>query len=285
MRFYLLMTLLISFLNHGRAWSYEIESVKVASYSRPWILVRASHQGPETVSEIRLHLHGWTQDPQTGKGFYPQFDFNWPNPYAQPTMTDFQKFVDGYGIGRDVDLHPERMVLIPISRGHCDQYRELLNEFDQKYLQVLESFGIDSNQIKLTQVSAHSGGGDVLSQLLVDSKIRAFSNVDRVVFYDAIYSDQTRNRLISWLKLNSSEFSKELLLPVIYGQSPFLRSRSILTAFPNQEENEMKQIDQLKIMIQTKVVFNSSRIRILFENPAAKLLNHWTLVRELWSFD
>lgn len=266
------------------AWSYELKITQVEGYSKPWVLISASGQNLNTISDLRLHLHGWTQEPKTGKAYYPLFDFDWKNPQIQPTSADLKKFVDAYGIGQDVDQNPNHAVLIPISRGRCDQYRELLDDFERIYLQTLKNFGIFSNQIKLTRVSAHSGGGEYLSRLIVDSRFRSFSDVNTVVFYDAIYSDMTRDRLISWVNLPSSEYHKKLVLPVIRGQGPSHRAHAILDTWPDSEKTEIHTMGSLKILIRSKTLPGENHVLVISEDQGSTLLNHWTLVRELWNF-
>ena len=262
--------------------AYEMKIASVPGYSKVWLMVMADRVSVDEIRNIRMHLHGWTQDRNTGAPVNPLFDFEWKNPSTPPTQSGLKKFVESFGIQNEVEKNHDRAVLIPISRGHCDQYPELLNGFDRTFSAVLGSFGLPEDQVKLVHVSAHSGGGEVLSRLLVDSTSRFFTHVKHVTFYDAIYSAGTQNRLMTWILAKKEGLIKSLDLPVITGGSPWVRASDLFDQLSSVESTEFKTVGGYQLKFRAKVLSSFNFVHVVTESKKAPTLDHWTIVKTLW---
>lgn len=268
------------------ASAYEIKVNTVEGYSKPWILIHANGAKISDLKEGRIHFHGWTQDPATGAPYNDQYDFPWTDSSKTPEISDLKKFVDAYGMGVEVEKNPGRAILIPLSRGHNDEYGELLelNVFAKVFSKVLWSFSINEHQFKLISVSAHSGGGSTLSRLLSDDGMNGvFGSVGVVRLYDAIYSVETVNNIELWIKNNHHRF-KVIKLFSIPGQSPAKYGEMLYSSSGSGETIHVTDIEGVLFNQKSKFLAGGGWLQTIQEQRAPFRFNHWSLVTQFWNF-
>jgi hypothetical protein len=175
-------------------------------YSRPtvWIAVPRS-----PVQRLRIHLHGWTQH-ASGQALNPSFDFAWSSGKA-PDARDVLKMVMAYGIHRDVCEPDAETVLMPLSRGHVDDYRSHfktpadLTRWKNAVTGMIRATGtgVADSDLPWT-LSAHSGGGAIAARSIDPEGL----SPDRVILLDATYDSTTAVFFQTWLTRN-----RDLLRP------------------------------------------------------------------------
>ena len=256
--------------------AYDLTILKVSGYSKPFVLISSGALPMESLHRIHLHLHGWTQDPINGKPFRQGFDFSWKDTNVTPSEGDLRRFVEAYSIQKTVEGFPDRAVLIPIARGHCDQYNELTADFEGILSKVFESVGMNSDQLVIDSASAHSGGGEVLSKLLHSSS--NLQKTGKVFMIDAVYHDATRDRLKLWLGNRIEGSARTLEMPVIPNQSPQKYGAEILGSIQAAE----KKLDFLwadsRFVGAEKIAANGNTFLLYRESKTMKL-DHWTIVK------
>ncbi len=178
-------------------------------YSRPtaWISVP---QNP--IKRFRIHLHGWTQN-AAGHALNSLFDFAWPSG-STPDARDVIKMAMAYGMHRDVCESDAETVLMPLSRGHVDDYRfhfktpADLTRWMSAVTGMIRASGtemIDSN-LPWT-LSAHSGGGAIAARSIDPEG----PSPDRVILLDATYDTTTAVFFQTWLTRNRDPLKPKTL--------------------------------------------------------------------------
>lgn len=267
----------IAWILIGSSQAYQLKLVQVPSYPRPWALIAADGVDLSQLKSGRIHFHGWTQDQKTGAPYHLEFDFHWKNPRQNPTESDLRKMIDGYGMAREVDRNPERLMMVPISRGHCDDYVELKKEgrFEEVLLQVLASVGISRDGFRVIQMSAHSGGGDLLSRILTDEVISA-------TVYDGIYGQEAANRIANWIKRDQTSDLKILTLITIPHLKPAQYSSQILSSLKGESKMRTELRNSIPLEVSQKGSERGNQALWIQEVSTSLVLNHWTLVRFFW---
>ena len=183
---------------------------------------------------------------------------------------------------REVEAKPTRMILIPLARGHDDQYPELfdITRFDLALSQVLQSLGLDDNKLELPVMSAHSGAGEVLSRLLEQASLSHFvGQVRRIDFFDAIYSEETTGRLSTWI---SASVAHELRLFSIPKGEPSQHAEVIYQSLSGPESVNVSMNQGFNIKSSMKMLPSGGSISIIQET--AQRLDHWSLAKMAWMF-
>jgi hypothetical protein len=274
---WLALLVLIGFA--GQAQAYDLKTIMVSGYSKPWMIITASDAPIESVSSIHLHLHGWTQDPTTGKAFQRKFDFDWIDPQSQPEDSKLKSFVESYDLQKELDLHPDRAILVPLARGHCDQYPELMQDFSGIWKHVLEAAKINPEIAIVHQVSAHSGGGEYLAKLLMESKV--FESTKRATLIDAVYHDGTMQRLLQWVKGRSAQETIRVLeMPVIPRMAPARFGSLIMDSIPTNATRGEMQIGNHRYHSFFKKSMEGNLIYLFTEMKPQKL-DHWSIVKSI----
>lgn len=267
------------------AAAYEFKALSVPGYSKTWLMIKSESVPITSITKIRLHLHGWTQDPVNGKPFNDLFDFSWRDSSVMPSDLDMKTLIEGYGMQREVDAFIDTAILVPISRGHCDQYPELLKDFDITFSKVISAFGFNSDFVRLDHVSAHSGGGEYLSRLITsNSRSSFFQQLKKVTFYDAIYSESAKKRLSQWLNEVVPSPSRNLEVINVPNGSPSVFGASLFDSVKASETKKTVAIDSTTVRCREKIHQAGNSLQIIEENHKPTLLDHWTLVKALWLF-
>lgn len=133
-------------------------------------------------------------------------------------------------------------------------------------------------------MSAHSGGGSLLSRLIQKANTSQFlSKVTKVILFDAVYSMNTVEGLYSWIMSGSTlDESKNLFLYSIPHLGPSAYADTLLSRFNSSETIKIQNINGLNMQQKSKT---NSRGNTLFKieelNPPYQL-NHWSLVTSMW---
>jgi len=258
------------------AHAYELTVIKVDGYSKPIVLLTAGILPIESVQRVHLHLHGWTQDPKSGKSFRQNFDFDWKDGEISPSESDLRRFIEAYSIHKTSESFPDRAVLIPIARGHCDQYPELTKDFDGILRRIFEVVGMKSDRLAIESASAHSGGGEVLSNLLQSSSL--LQKAARVFMIDAIYHDGTRDRLNLWVGTRVEGVTRTLEMLVIPNQAPQKYGSQILDSFSGAPKRlEFQWVGSSTTGTEKTSATGNSMV--IFQESKPRQLDHWTIVK------
>ena len=190
------------------------------TYGRPSLVLYPIPSLPNT--PIRVHLHGWTQD--EGQPRNEDYDIEWLDSKTNPSLSDLKKFWNAYGLFQGpCSTHPE-IVVVPLSRGHNDDHLKYFTTPDvfNRYLGSIagQLRAIQPSQSEI-HLSAHSGGGKILSQVLElkDQKI------NRIKIFDGIYHASTGDQLSRWL--NETHHTKRVLELYSVTSSTYSLSREI----------------------------------------------------------
>lgn len=278
MKFLVLFLMIFGFSSQA----FEMKTVSVTGYSKVWLVLYENEKSLNEAVRGKIHFHGFTQDQKTGAAFEPQYDFAWPDGSKMPSEEQLRHFVSGYELQREVQNHPNHILLIPISRGHCDQYPELYDpaKFDEVFSKVLAAAGVSESKFTLTMASAHSGGGELLSRLLdKNAASKFFSKVVRADFYDGIYSAASTARLKNWI---NAAFPRELRLFSIPKQTPAIYGEKIFQTVQGKAQSTYKMVGEIRATERTKKSFSESKVFVV--QGAEKSLNHWSLVKTFWVY-
>lgn len=159
-------------------------------YPRPTAWIRVP--GTES-SRLRVHLHGWTQH-ASGEAIHQSYDFDWPAGRS-PDARRVLKMVLAYGMHRDTCDPSSGTLLMPLSRGHVDDYRlHFKTPDDLSRWKEAVSGSILVSRLPWT-LSAHSGGGAIAARSIDPDD----SSLDRVILLDATYDSETPLFFNSWL--------------------------------------------------------------------------------------
>lgn len=187
-------------------------------YSRPtaWISV------PEApVQRFRIHLHGWSHKP-SGEALNPSYDFAWPSGKT-PAARDALKMVLAYGLHRDVCEPSADTVIMPLSRGHVDDYKALFkNSADFTKWKNAVTGMIRTQDLPWT-LSAHSGGGAIAAQAIDPDD----TLLDRVILLDATYDPGTAAFFKTWVTRINDPLNPRTLEVVSVTSPTAKHSRSI----------------------------------------------------------
>lgn len=167
-------------------------------YPRPtaWISVP-----DRPLSRLRIHLHGWTQNP-AGQALNPAFDIPWPDGKT-PSAAEILKMAMAYGMHRDVCDPASGTVLMPLSRGHVDDYRlrfKLPADF-LRWKNAVTALIHPTGTLNRTPVlpwtlSAHSGGGAIAARSVDPDDF----TLERILLLDATYDSATAAFFKSWIE-------------------------------------------------------------------------------------
>lgn len=276
--------LLSSFLFLNDVLAYELRVIQTQGYSRPWIVVSADGADFSKLNQGRIHFHGWTQYRENGKPYHPHYDFLWENPDKSPDIEDLKKFVEAYGVQREVEKNPDMLMVIPVSRGRCDDYPQIhqVSTFDQAVQNLLQELGIAFPDFKFVHLSAHSGGGKVLSELLEKaSESRFLSPSAKVTLYDAIYGEDWKNRILIWMNSTGPGQHRQLDLFTLPGQTPSKFSGMILNSIPSSAQTSTWMVKGNAFFEEKKIFQNQVTVRRIQETLPLEL-NHWSLVEFFW---
>jgi hypothetical protein len=156
-------------------------------------------------SRVRIHFHGWSQT-STGQPQNPVYDFSWPNKNQDPKIADVKKMALAYGMDTDACSEP---LIMPLSRGHDDDYKSYFKtpEAFDTYIESLQTSvqSLIDEETTFT-LSAHSGGGKILSLILSPRNTR----VETVKLLDGTYDTDTPRALNQWLGVSIQHFYKSL---------------------------------------------------------------------------
>ena len=268
----------------SNASAYEMKVMAVAGYSKPWLAIYQNDSVfLQNQIQTRLHFHGFTQNPQTGAPFQPDYDFPWIDQSKTPTDAQLRHFVEAFGFQREVENFPDHLVIIPISRGHCDQYPELMEvaNFDSAFQQVIRWLEIDQNKLNLTTVSAHSGGGKILAHLMGQASSSIFlSKATRSDFYDALYNDDDIIGVTRWM--TTAGFIHSLRLFSVPDHEPAQRGDLLYHSMNGAELVKTTPIDGLNISSSLKTLSSGNQLMIIQEKN--QQLDHWSLVKMAWVY-
>jgi hypothetical protein len=263
------------------AQAYQISIHRSTAYSKPLVLITPDGVPNESIRKVHLHLHGWTQNPSNGSPFQKDFDFEWKDPQSVPSANQLRTFVENYELQKLVESSIDRAVMIPISRGRCDQYPELTSGMDELALKLFEETGMDPKQVIFDSASAHSGGGEVLAKLLHSASV--MKSVKQVQMIDAIYHDSTRERLVEWLQSVPASHSRTLEMEVIPGMKPQVYAKSILQGLKGEESKSDFQWNGSTFSSIEKKIQNGNSI-LMIEEKKPFQLNHWTIVKVVFDW-
>jgi hypothetical protein len=284
---YIIFIIILVAQTINSALAYDLKVVVVSGYSKPWVVISADQVNPKNIKSARIHFHGWTQSPKSGLAFNPKYDFDWIVAEKIPNEAQIKKFVESYSIQREVEVDSSRVVLIPLSRGHCDQYEELedISKFDSIIKKLFTEIGLNANPFLIRHMSAHSGGGKTLSRLLKNADHSlVLSKVSQAYLYDAIYHQDTVNELKTWVLNHHEGNLKQLKLFSIAGQSPEKFGKGLFKSIETGEVTQVLSVDGIKLNVKNKITKNTDRVILIQESNETKRLNHWSLVSSLWLF-
>jgi hypothetical protein len=165
------------------------------AYGRPSLVLYPLN--PTPTLPIRVHLHGWTQD--HGQPRNEDYDFAWPDEMTNPTLSELEKFWSAYGLYQGPCAPQPEITVIPLSRGHNDDHlKYFINPIAFNQYFDLIAAELHAIQPSLTEIhlSAHSGGGKILSQILNPKNPR----INRIKVFDGVYHSSTSDQLNRWLR-------------------------------------------------------------------------------------
>jgi hypothetical protein len=237
----------------------------VETYPRSSILI-APMMSLNTPLKLRVHFHGWTQE-SDGTPRNSNYDFAWPHSEIEPNLSDAMKMVSAFGLDQaSCGLAPET-ILVPLSRGHDDDYKKyfISPENFESYLNPMLKILL-STQTRLSEISlsAHSGGGKILSQSLNlnDSRIR------NIKLYDATYDQSTVDTMNHWIQNHDPSTSRIL---EIYSVTPGTRTYSRLITLEGTHSTSGQTI-----------YTQSLNSKLLNEIRTDNQFDHYTLVKARW---
>ena len=169
--------------------SYQECLGSLPSYPRPVLIIV-----PAKIESLRLHFHGH----KLGK--YPEYE------------KDLPSMIKSFGLNASLCSGTE-LAVFPESSGNCTTYDTVLK--DQPSIEVFTkdlhaALGQNLKSAAL-HISAHSGGGRVLSRFLTSGIATS-----KVSVFDGIYSESVKNSLRDWYKTSDGK----LMLATIKGMSP-----------------------------------------------------------------
>ncbi|MBA2404696.1 MAG: hypothetical protein H0V66_07985 [Bdellovibrionales bacterium] len=150
---------------------------------------------PKKVAALRLHFHGH----KLGK--FPEYEKN------------LTSMLQAFKLNQSL-CQASELAVFPESSGNCTTYDETLRDKPalENFLTELHSaLGQNLKRAPLN-LSAHSGGGRVLSRFLA-SQIPVAS----VSVFDGIYSESVKNILSQWYKTSEGK----LVLATVKGMDPY----------------------------------------------------------------
>jgi hypothetical protein len=169
--------------------SYQECLGTLPSYPKPVLIIV-----PSKIESLRLHFHGH----KLGK--YPEYE------------KDLPSMVKSFGLTSSLCSGTE-LAVFPESSGNCTTYDTVLKDKSS-----IETFSKDlhaalGQNLKSApiHISAHSGGGRVLSRFLTSG-----ITTSKVSVFDGIYSENVKNSLRDWYKATDGS----LMLATIKGMSP-----------------------------------------------------------------
>jgi hypothetical protein len=169
--------------------SYQECLGTLPSYPRPVLIIV-----PAKIESLRLHFHGH----KLGK--YPEYE------------KDLPSMVKSFGLTSSLCLGSE-VAVFPESSGNCTTYDSVLKDqssIDTFSKDLHAALGQNLKSAPL-HISAHSGGGRVLSRFLTYG-----ISASKVSVFDGIYSEAVKNSLRDWYKASDGN----LMLATIKGMSP-----------------------------------------------------------------
>lgn len=169
--------------------SYQECLGTLPSYPLPILIVI-----PQKIDSLRLHFHGHKL------GIYPKYE------KSLASMLSSFDLNDSLCVGSEVAIFPE-------SSGKCTTYDQVLNEKRgiEIFLKDIHLALGENLKSAPFHISAHSGGGRVLSRFLKFGIPAA-----EVSLFDGIYSDNEKNILRDWYKGNDGK----LFLGTVQGMDP-----------------------------------------------------------------
>lgn len=169
--------------------SYQECLGSLPSYPKPVLIVV-----PEKIESLRIHFHGHKL------GIYPEYEKN------------LSSMVKSFGLNASLCEGTE-VAIFPESSGKCATYDETLKDkasIETFTKEIHAALGQNLKSAPL-HISAHSGGGRVLSRFLNSGIPTA-----KVKVFDGIYSEGVKNSLRDWYKNNDGK----LMLATIKGMDP-----------------------------------------------------------------
>lgn len=159
------------------------------NYPKPVLIVV-----PKKIAALRLHFHGH----KLGK--FPAYEKN------------LSSMVKAFGLNDNLCTDSE-VVVFPESSGNCTTYDESLKDQAtiETFIKDLHSATSQNLKSAPLHISAHSGGGRVLSRFLSSGTTTA-----KVSVFDGIYSEEVKKILSNWYQTSDGN----LMLATVKGMSP-----------------------------------------------------------------
>lgn len=237
---------------------------------------------PETVrpeTQVRIHLHGFSQNPN-GSAYNSTYDISLNN--GKPAES-FEKTINAYGMQRSVCGRDPQILVVPISYYRCDDYKKSFATQDDfnTFLSEVETKLQHPIGRKQLVISAHSGGGNRLSQMMVSADPR----ISKVLIFDGLY-DGSQN-IFDWLSLSADMNVKLINLFKVDGieGEPYGNSNELIEKFEallSPVTHCGSIIGGENFSVDDLTTPRGVRIRNITqkENPT---LNHWGIVRTGWN--
>ncbi|MBL7665851.1 MAG: hypothetical protein JNM93_12015 [Bacteriovoracaceae bacterium] len=207
---------------------------------------------PAATHTLRIHFHGHRLQ------LLPQYDKN------------LESMIKSFGLSTRLCKNNET-VIFPGSIGNCKNYDQELKEKSQiqSFVKAVNSL-FDNALIDLPlHLSAHSGGGRVLSRFLSEQVAP-----NQVTIYDGIYSEETKKIVENWLTSSGGKFRS--VAASGSDLKPFRHAESLRLNL-----NQKWTSSSVKIKQGMYQVHSNGQIEFL-STPYVDLRTHYQVVSDVW---
>ena len=188
---------------------YEYCEVKVDGYPEPVAIISPQN---EEIYSVKVHWHGYILDP------------------TSPFDRSLKSYVETLSLLPTVN--GER-VIIPKSVGKCETFFKNVTSLNA-FLESLKDFIPEKSEIEL---SAHSGSGAFIAQLLTNEEIK---NLIGVHYVDALYADVTVEQIKKWKLAHPKT---ELSVSYVKGTTTAKYSEALLGSLKNDRSVRSYKLD------------------------------------------
>jgi len=256
---------------------YQICNYSFDSYSnRVFILIPSL---VTSATPVRIHLHGFSQNPD-GTPYNNNFDIGLKN---NVPVESFEKTISAYGMARSVCGDSPEILVVPVSYYRCDDYKKSFLSQDDLNAFIKELEGKINHPIleKKLIISAHSGGGNRLSDILTEDDPR----ISKVMIFDGLYDGSTN--IYNWITMTSSV---EVNLINLYKEDgvpgePYTTSMEVLQKLKNLSlpiESSSLQVNHHLFTVDRVVTADGVEVKNFYQDKAPTL-DHWGLVSAMWN--